>query len=383
MSVFGLGKNSPIVLSQSRSNFEALIDRHGQWCRWRTAKKCTCITTENEPDVHCEKCGGSGDIYDYQKTYEETLTLKVCDNIIELPVENEGCEVLKVYDTKDNEFKFEKAGCYIEIKGGPRTISRNELVTVLTRDTVVAHIDRVVLEHVGNGYYRVPGIESVPSKLEGVYYRAPGDVIAVERIEKADGEKAAIVGFRQNIIQVDCAEATDVETLVAYGVDFVRPFKFIVLSQNLNKEDFQLVNAHSGDAVCTYPYMFDVAENDVITVLSGTMTSKIAFARRSDADDDMIPEFFVAKVSNLETKDGAYREGTDFVIVGTNRIHWLGENKPAAGTMMSLAYRYYPTYRVAKNIPNLRTSEDQRIPRKVVLQLFSAFQESRRVNQNG
>jgi hypothetical protein len=64
-------------------------------------------------------------------------------------------------------------------------------------------------------------------------------------------------------------------------------------------------------------------------------------------------------------------------------LHWIGENKPEAGALMAINYQYRPTYRVAKNIPQLRTSEDQHIPRKVILKLFSAFQESRGVNQNG
>jgi hypothetical protein len=51
--------------------------------------------------------------------------------------------------------------------------------------------------------------------------------------------------------------------------------------------------------------------------------------------------------------------------------------------MMSVTYRYHPTYRVAKNIPMLRTSEDQRIPRKVLLKLYAAFSEAKKVNQNG
>ena len=42
------------------------------------------------------------------------------------------------------------------------------------------------------------------------------------------------------------------------------------------------------------------------------------------------------------------------------------------GAYRSLVYRYYPTYRVAKNIPTLRASEDQRIPRKAILKHFAA-----------
>jgi hypothetical protein len=377
----GLGKNSPVILSQNRVNFEALIDRHGQWLRWRIAKKCTCVTKNNRPDIHCEKCGGSGDIYDYQKFYNDTLQLKVRDNILDLPAENTDCTVLQIHDSYGNEHQFVKCGGFVEITGGVRNLLQNEIVEVLIRDTVVKHLDSVELERVGDGYYQVPGIETPPSKLEGVYYKAPGDVIAAERVETAAHDSVDIAGYRQNLIQVDPA-VPDTETLTAYGVDYVLPSKFIVLSQNLTKEDLQLVNTHNGDAVCTFPYNFNVSENDILTVLSGTMTNKIVIVRDEEGGDDLIPEFFIAKVNSLETQEGEYREGEDFILVGTNRLHWVGDRKPEPGAAMSLVFEYYPTYRVAKNIPQLRTSEDQRIPRKVVLKLYSAFGEAKGVNRN-
>jgi hypothetical protein len=164
---YGLGKHSPVTLSQSRSNLEALIERHSQYVRWRIAKKCTCVTTENEPNVHCEKCGGSGDIYDYQQCYDDTLRLSVCDTIIELPGENAACKVLKIYDAYGNEFQFAKMDNFVEITGCPRPLARNEIVELLIRDTLVKRLESAVLERIGNGYYRVPGVETPPSKLEG------------------------------------------------------------------------------------------------------------------------------------------------------------------------------------------------------------------------
>ena len=62
MSV-GLGRNSPIVLSLGKDNYEALIDRHGQWLRWRIAEKCSCVKGMTmQPDIHCPFCAGRGGI---------------------------------------------------------------------------------------------------------------------------------------------------------------------------------------------------------------------------------------------------------------------------------------------------------------------------------
>jgi hypothetical protein len=376
MAVMGLGKNSPIILSQSRENFEALILRHGQWLRWRVAKKCPCVTANNRPDLHCPKCGGSGDIYDYQYEYTDIFRSTVRSNIIPVPETFISADILEVYDDQGKQYQFCHCGDFIQINGG--AIPNNELVDVRFRENIVKRLETVALEKVGGGYYRVPGILTAPSKLEGVFYQAAGDVIAAGDLKDAEENPVNVLGFRRDMILTDSAS----ETLIASTVDYIMPFKFIVLSQNLSKEDQALVNAYNGDAVCTYPYMYNVSENDVLTVLSGTMTYKIVVEKRGDNIDDTIPEFFVAKVDSIETKTATYSEGADFVLTGTNKLHWT-EGHPRAGEVMSITYRYHPTYRVAKDIPMLRTSEDQRIPRKVVLKLFSAFGEAKKVNDNG
>jgi hypothetical protein len=378
MSTPGLGKNSPVVLSQSRSNFEALIDRHGQYTRWRIAKKCPCVTTNNYSDIHCPKCGGAGYIYDYQRTYDDVFRATVRDLIIEIPETYTDSTILEVYDSKGNQFQFCRCGDFIQIRGGPRPLNQNEYVDVRFRETIVKHIENVTLEKAGCGYYRVPGILTAPSKLEGVYYQTAGDVIGADGLQDNDGNPVEITGYRRDMILTN----STAETLKAASVDYILPFKFIVLAQDLNKEDLALVQAHNGNAVCTYPYMFDVAEDDVITVLSGTMTNKIALTRQDDDHDDVIPEYFVSKVKSLDTKSGSFTEGEDFILTGTNRIHWIGEEKPEPEEIISIVFTYYPTYRVAKNIPMLRTSEDQRIPRKVILKLYAAFAEAEGVNRN-
>jgi hypothetical protein len=372
---YGLGKDSPIVLSLGKSNFEALVLRHGQYVRWRIAKKCPCVTTNNRPDIHCPKCGGIGDIYDYQREYDDIFRAAVRDNIISIPEEYSDVEILEIYNAYGRQYQFCRCGEFLKITNA--VIQNNELVDVLIRVPVVKHTENVALEKIGNGYYRVPGILTPPSKLDGIFYRAAGDVIGAENLKDEAENPVNVLGFRRNMILTD----STAETVTATSIDYVMPVKFIVLSQNLSKEDQALVNTYNGDAVCTYPYMYNLSENDVLTVLSGSMTHKMVMEKKGDNSNDTIPEFFVAKVDSIETKTATYIEGTDFVLSGTNKINWIG-NQPGIGEAMSITYRYHPTYRVAKNIPMLRTSEDQRIPRKVVLRLYAAYGEAKRVNQN-
>jgi hypothetical protein len=373
---YGLGKDSPIVLSLGKSNFEALIERHGQYVRWRIAKKCPCVMENNRHDIHCPKCGGDGIIYDYQREYTDILRATVRDNIITLPEEYGGAEVVEAYNARGEKFTFCRYGNFIQITGD--AIPNNELVDVRVKVPIVKRLENVTLENTGGGYWRVPGILTAPSKLEGVFYQAAGDVIAAGGLKDVENNPVNILGFRRDMILADSAA----ETLTAASVDYILPFKFIVLSQELSKEDQALANAHNGEAVCTFPSMYNVSENDVLTVLSGTQTHKIVLEKRGDNLEDTIREFFVAEVDSVETKTAIYTEGVDFALAGTNKIHWLG-SQPEAGEMMSITYRYYPTYQVAREIPMLRTSEDQRIPRKVVLGLFSAFSEAKKVNRNG
>jgi hypothetical protein len=371
---YGLGANSPVVLSLGKGNFEALVERHGQYVRWRSAKKCSCVTANNSPNIHCPRCGGSGERYDYQREYEALFRATIRDNIVPVPEEYGDAAVLEVYNAYGRRSHFCRRGDFIQITGG--TIPNNELIDVIVRVPVVKRLEDVTPEKAGGGYYRVPGILTPPSKLEGVFYQASGDVVAAADVRDADGNPVNVMGFRRNMILAD----STADTIVAASVEYVMPFKVIVLAQNLSKEDAALVNAHIGDAVCTYPYGYNVSEGDVLTVLSGSMTHKIVMEKRADALDDTIPEFFVAGVDGIETQTASFTEGADFVLTGKNTLHWIG-NQPEAGEAMAITYRYYPTYRVAKNIPALRTSEDQRIPRKVILKLFSGFSESRGVNR--
>ena len=84
----------------------------------------------------------------------------------------------------------------------------------------------------------------------------------------------------------------------------------------------------------------------------------------------------------IDGEEVEYKQGTDYILVGTNKIKWLenAESSPEVGEGYSITYQIMPTYRVVKQIPQVRTSENQRFPKKVVVKLFSAYADKAGVN---
>jgi hypothetical protein len=339
------------------------------------AKKCTCVLETGKVDPKCKKCNMSGEIYDYQKEFIDTIRVRVIHGVAELPEENIGCVIIRAYDNLGVDFTSIQMGKYVTFENPKRKLANGEIVDIVIKQATTTEIEEAILEHIGNGFYRVLNALADRSTLEGVDYRMPVDLIDINAVFDNEGKEIDILEFRNDMVLLNDKEAA--HPVRAFGIKFLKPYKFFVLSQNLNDEDEALLKLHQGDAVSTFQYKYKVSEGDIITVLSGSNTKKTVLKRR-----DILPDYFVSSVSYLANSKREFIEGVDFIIVGANKIHWICD-PPIEGENLSVTYEYYPTYRVHKSIPQLRTSEDQRIPRKAVLKLFSAFQESRGVNRQG
>jgi hypothetical protein len=385
----GLGANSPIVLTLGKSNYEAMIDRHGQWIRWRIATKCPC-TDKNamESDPQCPRCGGLGYTYSFQPQLTLTETILVGDSsgIIEVPEKYADCALDMVYDYNGKKFSAKKNGVYITLLNAPP--EKGTYLYVVMIKEVVNKIATASCLNAGWGYYQIEGLRSRRQGIDGLYHTAPGDIIKIDRIVDFEGKSYTPNELRLDLFHIDplIDEETDdplpiVEPLVAELIEYVPPFLFALLSQNLSKEDNEaMVEAH-GDAVLTFPYNCDVSESDILTVFSGTYTQKEVVNRRKEVDKDTIGAYFITEIVSCIGKERDYKSGVDFILIGTNYLKWLCEDAPMPGEAYSLTYRICPTYKVVKNIPQIRTSENQRLPKKAIVQLLHTYGEHRGVNQ--
>jgi len=156
---------------------------------------------------------------------------------------------------------------------------------------------------------------------------------------------------------------------------YLNPYTFAILNQNLSEIDKKWLVDNGGDAIMIFPQKHDVIENDLIVALNSHSYMNHIF--RSTGNIDSMPSFYLNEFQDCFTyRAGVKNEfvfGTDYVLHSGNRIRWISGNKPTSGEQVSISYSYFMTYKVLKDIPNPRSSENNRFPRKVMLKVYTDF----------
>lgn len=395
----GLQRGSPVQLTLSKDNYVALIERHGQWIRWRTAQKCSCVQPGSmQPDIHCKICSGRGYTYSFQKNSVvfETVMDKSGSGVLTVSNANRDCKLIEVYDYHGNRFdKANKFESFINLNAD-KPLVKGIYYTVIMRKESVQTLSCAIVQKNHMGYYTVPYLTVGRPNVDGVYYDVASDILSIGKILDSEGREYKAKEFRLNQFRIEPLTEIDEETgeeyeipiaepLTVQDVEYIQPFTFALLNQNLSQADIQVMVDNQGDAVLTYPYEYDVSSDDVLTVLAGTITNKEVMVRQNYETDTLGVYFVYDVVSCTGIVDGKiveYKQGEDFILVGTNKIKWLEDgNYPDEGDTYSITYHVLPTYKVIKDIPQLRTSENQRFPKKAVVKLFTTYSENAGVNK--
>lgn len=393
----GLGKDSPVVLTMGRANYEALIDRHGQWTRWRVAEKCSCVQPVTmQPDINCSLCGGRGETFTHQKTKTECLIIGTIDDsgIIDIGEDYLDSSLVRIYDSKGYTYKnAEKLGRYVTLNETPPI--KGTYFNVIVEKSIPKYLKVAETTSKGFGFYEVDGLEVEKNSIDGIYYKAKSDIIKIGKIIDRAGIEYTTSHFRLNQFFIEPTKKINEETqeeeiipitepIYVEDVEYIEPFTFAILSQNLSKADEHAIVESQGDAVVSFPYNCSVANGDVLTILAGSITQKEVLSKTT-IDIDVLTAFFVQDILSCSATsiDGTVRNyvnGVDFVLIGTNTIKWICEDRPYPSEPFSITYRVYPTYKVVKDIPQLRSSENQRFPKKVVVKLYASYADKVGVN---
>jgi hypothetical protein len=313
-----------------------------------------------------------------------TQTIGVTDTsgIIEVSQEYEGATLMDIFDYSGKKYAAEKTGVYISLDS---PADKGAYLYVVMSMETIKKLDEAECEDAGGGYYRVNGLRFRRAGIDGLYQTAPGDIEKIDVVIDAGGRAYHPKELRADMFYIEPLKIGDevqdiAEPLTAKGIEYVPPFVFALLSQNLSEPDATAVVSAEGDAMLTFPYNCDVGEDDVLTVLAGTYTKKEVVPRVEGADD-VIGAYFVMDIVSCIGLHREYRKGIDYILAGTNRIKWLCEDAPDPGEAYSITYHICPTYKVVKSIPQVRTSENQRLPKKAVVKLYATHGEKRGVNR--
>ena len=154
---FGLSRNSPVQLSLGKDNYEALIERHGQWMRWRIAEKCSCVKPITmQPDIHCPHCAGRGYTYTYLKnmiSYSIVMLFNK-DGILELEntLQIKQAELIEIYDQKGNKYSDAKKNCNYIYLNTPNIPEKGTYFTVILRKKITQVLESATAEKGNMGY---------------------------------------------------------------------------------------------------------------------------------------------------------------------------------------------------------------------------------------
>lgn len=352
----GLGKKSPIQLRFTRENYEALILRHGQYVRWMQANKCTCLLRSGRPDPTCKKCGGDGIFYAFQ--------LK--KNLYSKP-----CSVIDGYAFVDeNEFINEANIKEVYVNG--KQITDFEIDSGVIASNKITKIDSVMCHGTASREKtKIATLHKVDKN--GKIWAFIDDFIQSETTKIYPDITA--IAFGNSEIQVEklsrnyiyLESELNAETLTA-KVSYIMPEKFLIHGQTKDEVTQNFLNKCSGDTSMTYPYEFDIAKDDVVTLLFACKLDKVIITA-SGLDCDTLPEWFVSEIISVESFDTKY---SDFVLYDRNKIKWLNPEKmPQEGANLSVVYRYCPSYRVIAHAEHdVRSAENQLLPKMVALKLI-------------
>lgn len=354
MPGIGLGENTPIKLQLTRENFNALIGRHAQPIRWLVSEKCPCVKDNQKVDENCSYCGGKGVTYTPQtESFRvETFTAPI-DGIIE------QSNVMFVRDFQGNEYTITSQDCVAYVDG-----------VIKGRQYQVGYTESVkqsgagIAEYIDDKLYRI----DLPTTVD--FGTVQGDLLTVSA--SVAGSPLTVTNLFRNCFEIsDTIQPTD-QVDVTY--EYINPFNFALINNSFTKEQQKFLIEKGGSGIMLFPQRWTVDSGDIVVALNSTQIQKVVI--RSTGDMDTLPNFYLNKLNSAYSIRSdikhPYEANTDFVLYKNNQIKWI-TNKPTPGEQVSFNYTYNTVYKVLQDMPNPRTSENNRFPRSVSLQLMSGF----------
>lgn len=350
----GLGEITPIKLQLTRENFNALIGRHSQPIRWLVSEKCPCIQDNQKVDENCALCQGKGVTYEEptESNRIETFTAPI-DGVID------QTNVIWVRDFTGKEYTVTAQECVAYVTG---VVKGKKYQVMFVED--ITESGSGTAQYLADKLYRI----DIPTQIAFGYVQ--GTILSV--VATHDGTPLTTTSLFRNCFEIEeSLLSTDVVDVV---YTYVNPFKFALVNNSFTKSVQKYLEEVSGDGIMIFPQRWEVYEKDIIVALNATEIKKTV--RRSTGTIDTLPSYYIYELKSAYViRNDAkveFKPNVDFVIYKDNQIKWIS-NPPTEGEQVSYTYSYNLVYRVLSDMPDPRTSEDNRFPRKVALKIYTDF----------
>ncbi len=364
-----------------------IIDRHGQWVRWRKAKPCPNRTETGQHPLKCNICHGRGEIYEFQR-YEMVFGERSPHGLKSIYAGEE--DLIRTW--KNPITKVDRVIRYIHEKQGG-----NKVIPVISHDRETIRIGQIPEENAYPSSYEHLyvdyEIDTWMEKTETINIVAGQIVIHTESLMPAESLKRnsfnvtieitniisisgsvpyEVQGFTGNTIYLTEPALVDDTIIIHYN--YIYPHKFFIEPIGPDFRNELAWPIQAGDAIGICSQTYEVGMGDIVVSL--TQLNRISeIIVRGSGTIDQLPYYDIESISGDIYADDkqVYRKNQDFDLYDYNKILWKG-NMPSPGTRYSISFNERIAYRVYSQNPEINSNENKRLPKRLHLRKLEKYQ---------
>lgn len=357
------------------------INRHGQYARILSSRKCPC-NEDGYPKMGCSICNGLGWIYFFQRKYrilEEEHPYHL-SNRLELnyyPIlevekisrylaDFQGGNIAYSIDSIQNQ--------YVKFSGDnlPNKYEKLKVTYSYDRWTPVYNENSTKISGL-QLYVTNAEIDTTKTQNPNEIFGDIAEVIRVRNKTKNNYEYEVDKYFKQTILIKQKVNMPAIDETDILEVDYYYCPPELIIAETLRANDPKLKwgEVEVGDVEAVMPYYVNIKAGDVVTFLFAEMVGEYLVCHGT-TDIDLMPVFDICRIDeNIIDENGdIYKPEIDFIVYDYNKIKWISENKPAENVQYNIQLTYHPSYIVHMQKADLKTSENKQFPKFVHLKKY-------------
>lgn len=373
---------SQIPLQLNRKDHEGLIERHGQLTRWVQAMTCPCQTTVGDRAINCPNKCQDGHLLSFPGNINHINELVNHRGFVG-EIKEDGLKSVSRIERQDarraqtfsatsilsdKTFRFE----------GQSEPSVSDLMVADYVTDPRLQFDECGQFYQGGGVVRVDPLEI----LVATGGEVSSEIVTVTEIRNVTkNQTLTSLNTARNLVFIDIiTNEPDINDFIVVRGTHIKPFTFAFTDAESQEVYEPSLRSISGQAVMSVPFRYDMVEGDLVTpLLQEQIVSHVT--NRGPGITDKVPVFELLRIIKIIDSAGTeFIQNTDFALFGRNEIKWLvGGNAPTLDAKYSILMGYRPSYKVFIDKSTIRTSENERFPKRFMLKQFERLNQSEEV----